>query len=64
MTVDVKAFGKVAVIFGGKSSEREVSLMSGSGVLAALRAQALTRMRSTLARTPAGGTGAGFDRVS
>ena len=39
MTVDVKAFGKVAVIFGGKSSEREVSLMSGSGVLAALRAQ-------------------------
>lgn len=29
--------GKVVVLFGGRSSEREVSLMSGSGVLAALR---------------------------
>lgn len=32
-------FGKVAVLMGGSSAEREVSLMSGSGVLAALRAQ-------------------------
>lgn len=31
--------GKVAVLMGGSSAEREVSLMSGSGVLAALRAQ-------------------------
>ena len=30
-------FGKVAVLMGGKSAEREVSLMSGSGVLQALR---------------------------
>ena len=30
-------FGKVAVLMGGRSSEREVSLMSGNGVLAALR---------------------------
>ncbi len=30
-------FGKVAVLMGGPSSEREVSLMSGNGVLAALR---------------------------
>ena len=29
-------FGKVAVLFGGSSAEREVSLMSGAGVLAAL----------------------------
>lgn len=29
-------FGKVAVLFGGKSGEREVSLKSGSAVLAAL----------------------------
>jgi D-alanine-D-alanine ligase len=29
-------FGKVAVLFGGASAEREVSLMSGTGVLAAL----------------------------
>lgn len=32
-------FGKVAVLFGGKSAEREVSLKSGSGVLAALQRQ-------------------------
>ena len=30
------AFGKVAVLMGGDSSEREVSLMSGAGVLKAL----------------------------
>ncbi len=30
-------FGKVAVLFGGKSAEREVSLKSGTAVLAALR---------------------------
>lgn len=34
-------FGKVAVLLGGKSAEREVSLKSGSMVLAALRAQAV-----------------------
>ena len=32
-------FGKVAVLLGGKSAEREVSLMSGTGVLKALRAK-------------------------
>jgi D-alanine-D-alanine ligase len=30
-------FGKVAVLFGGKSAEREVSLKSGNAVLAALK---------------------------
>lgn len=30
-------FGKVAVLMGGRSAEREISLMSGQGVLAALR---------------------------
>lgn len=39
MDIDVKALGKVAVLMGGRSSEREVSLMSGGGVLAALRAR-------------------------
>ena len=29
-------FGKVAVLMGGASAEREVSLMSGQGVLQAL----------------------------
>ena len=37
--VDVRAFGKVAVLMGGASAEREVSLMSGRGVLAALVAR-------------------------
>ncbi|MGZ9076176.1 MAG: D-alanine--D-alanine ligase [Burkholderiaceae bacterium] len=32
-------FGKVGVLFGGRSSEREVSIMSGTGVLNALRAR-------------------------
>jgi D-alanine-D-alanine ligase len=35
----VKNFGKVAVLFGGRSAEREVSLNSGSRVLAALQRQ-------------------------
>jgi D-alanine-D-alanine ligase len=37
--VDVKALGKVAVLMGGSSAERPVSLMSGTGVLAALLSQ-------------------------
>ena len=32
-------FGKVAVLMGGTSAEREISLMSGNGVLAALRSK-------------------------
>ncbi|MFN3571583.1 MAG: D-alanine--D-alanine ligase [Polaromonas sp.] len=32
-------FGKVAVLLGGRSAEREVSLMSGRGVLEALRSR-------------------------
>ena len=32
-------FGKVAVLFGGKSGEREVSIKSGTAVLAALKRQ-------------------------
>ncbi len=36
---DVAALGKVAVLMGGASNEREVSLMSGGGVLQALRAR-------------------------
>jgi D-alanine-D-alanine ligase len=34
-------FGKVGVLFGGRSAEREVSLMSGAGVLAALRSKGI-----------------------
>jgi D-alanine-D-alanine ligase len=36
---DPKAFGRVAVVMGGDSAEREVSLKSGSGVLGALRSR-------------------------
>ena len=32
-------FGKVAVLMGGRSAEREVSLMSGTGILQALRSR-------------------------
>ena len=37
-TLDPKAFGRVAVLFGGKSAERAVSLKSGAAVLDALQA--------------------------
>ena len=37
--IDVKTFGKVGVLLGGRSAEREVSLMSGAGVLAALQSK-------------------------
>ncbi len=39
--VDVKALGKVAVLMGGTSAEREISLLSGNGVLAALRSRSV-----------------------
>ena len=39
MSVDQKSFGKVAVLFGGRSGERAVSLKSGAAVLAALQRQ-------------------------
>jgi D-alanine-D-alanine ligase len=37
----MSGFGKVAVLFGGSSAEREVSLKSGSRVLAALQGQGI-----------------------
>ena len=40
LNIDVKALGRVAVLMGGNSAEREVSLtMSGPGVLKALQSQ-------------------------
>ena len=38
-TLNPESIGKVAVLMGGSSAEREISLMSGSGVLAALQSQ-------------------------
>ena len=37
--VKPEAYGKVGVLFGGRSAERDISLMSGSGVLQALQSQ-------------------------
>jgi D-alanine-D-alanine ligase len=36
---DASAFGRVAVLFGGNSSEREISLLSGNAVLEALNSR-------------------------
>ena len=38
MSATISGFGKVAVLMGGASAEREISLMSGHGVLQALQA--------------------------
>lgn len=38
---DPRAFGRVAVVMGGNSAEREVSLRSGAGVLNALRSKGI-----------------------
>ena len=37
--MSARDFGKVAVLYGGKSAEREISIMSGTGVLNALRSK-------------------------
>ena len=37
--LDSRVFGKVAVLLGGDSAEREISLLSGNAVLAALKRQ-------------------------
>ena len=42
----MSSFGKVAVLFGGTSAEREVSLNSGSRVLAALQGQGIDAIPS------------------
>jgi len=39
VSIDVNALGRVAVLLGGRSAEREISLMSGGGVLAALQSK-------------------------
>ncbi len=61
---DATAFGRVAVMLGGDSSEREVSLDTGAAVLAALQsrgvdAQAWDPAEKTMAQFSA----AGFDRA-
>ncbi len=58
------AFGKVAVLFGGASAEREISLKSGHAVLAALQSRGVDAQAFDPADRPlADLKRAGFDRV-
>ena len=59
-----RAFGKVAVLLGGKSAEREISLMSGNNVLEGLRRAGVDAYPFDPAqRELAGLKEEGFDRV-
>ncbi|MBB5192214.1 D-alanine-D-alanine ligase [Silvimonas terrae] len=60
----MKQYGKVAVLMGGTSSEREVSLMSGAGVLAALQSRGIDAHKFDPAEKPLSALkDEGFDRV-
>lgn len=48
----MKQYGKVAVVMGGDSSEREVSLMSGAGVLEALKSRGVDAHKFDPAEKP------------
>ncbi|WP_445768199.1 D-alanine--D-alanine ligase [Rheinheimera sp.] len=65
MSMHQQAFGKIAVMFGGHSAERDVSLRSGSAVLKALQdagvdAFAFDPQHQTLADLAASGAGRVF----
>lgn len=62
--IDVQALGKVGVLYGGRSAEREVSLMSGAGVHQALCSAGVdAHLFDTGERSLAELAAAGFDRV-
>jgi D-alanine-D-alanine ligase len=62
--MSISGFGKVGVLFGGRSSEREVSIMSGTGVLNALRSRGIDAHAFDPATQPLGELEtAKFDRV-
>jgi len=50
--IEPASLGKVAVLFGGASAEREVSLMSGAGVLKALQSQGVNAFAFDPAERP------------
>ncbi|MGB6008017.1 D-alanine--D-alanine ligase [Castellaniella sp.] len=59
-----QTFGRVGVLYGGLSAEREVSLMSGAGVCAALRESGVdAHLFDTGRQSMAELAAAGFDRV-
>lgn len=51
---EMRAFGKVAVLMGGDSAEREISLMSGGGVLKALQSEGVEAYAFDPAERPLG----------
>ena len=61
-SVDVKDHGKIAVVMGGYSGEREVSLMIGSGVLKALQSVGADAVKFDPAEQPLSDL-AGIDRA-
>ena len=62
--IDPTSFGKVGVLFGGHSAERDISIMSGSGVLAALQSKGVDAHAFDPAEQSLGDlANAGFDRV-
>ena len=64
VVADAADFGRVAVLLGGHSSEREVSLDTGTAVLAALRNRSVDAHAWDPAEKPmAEFAAAGFDRV-
>ncbi len=59
-----QAFGRVGVLYGGRSAEREVSLMSGRGVCEALRSKGVdAHLFDTGEQSLCALAQAGFDRV-
>ncbi|MFZ5560641.1 MAG: D-alanine--D-alanine ligase [Pseudomonadota bacterium] len=60
--VDVKKFGRVAVLFGGTAAERPISLISGKAVLEALQAAGVKAEAFDPAERPVAEL-AGFDRA-
>jgi D-alanine-D-alanine ligase len=62
--LDLNSFGRVGVLLGGKSGEREISLMSGNGVLEALRAKGIdAHAFDTGLRCPTELAKENFDRI-
>jgi len=61
---EISELGKVGVLFGGRSAEREVSIMSGTGVLNALKSKGVDAHAFDPAeRSIAELAAEGFDRV-
>lgn len=62
--IDVQALGRVGVLYGGRSAERDVSIMSGQGVHEALQSAGVdAHLFDTGERSLADLSSAGFDRV-